>query len=154
MAVKNTSWSKIEPGQIVSFPYKSKNGRSIQRTVLCINPELRYIRKDGKAVKFFIGIQLKAAGQRPPTPTQLMNVIKRLGGIENEQGVIGAELPENIGKVETEKLVERLKQFKEFYRTYDLQQCRKRRVLIELDYYKLPKREVQKLESEVEINED
>ena len=42
--MKNTTWQLVESGQIVSFRYKSENGRSVNRTVLCLDPEFRYKR--------------------------------------------------------------------------------------------------------------
>ena len=39
--MKNTAWINVESGQIVSFRYKS-SGRSVQRTVLCLDPEYLY----------------------------------------------------------------------------------------------------------------
>ena len=39
MSIKNTNWASVEPGQIITFVYKSKNeNRGNKRTVLVINP--------------------------------------------------------------------------------------------------------------------
>ena len=40
MAIKNTAWHKVLPGQIVNFIYKTKGeSKGYKRTVLIINPE-------------------------------------------------------------------------------------------------------------------
>ena len=55
--MKNTAWTNVESGQIVSFRYKSEDGRSVNRTVLCLDPEFRYRKKStGRIVQFFIRI--------------------------------------------------------------------------------------------------
>ena len=82
MALKNTAWHRIQPGQIVSFVYKSgQDTRGYKRTVLCINPELRYRKKNGRTIKFFVGIQLDTAVTKPMTAGELNRLIIRLGGL-------------------------------------------------------------------------
>ena len=56
--MKNITWTKIEPGQIVSFVYAAKGKRAVKRTVLCINPNILYKKKDGGSTRFFVGVQL------------------------------------------------------------------------------------------------
>ena len=152
--MKNITWNKIEPGQIVTFAYKSKGESTTKRTVLCINPEIKYLKKDGVSVKFFVGIQLKAVGQKQTTPAELTQIMNKLGGIEVEGGSVGAKLPENVTKIDTALIVRDLKQYKKYYRTYDLKQCKSKRVVLETKYQKIPKVEVKKLENMGELNED
>ena len=41
--MRNTTWTQIEPGQIVRFMYKGlKQDRAVQRVVLVIDPKYRY----------------------------------------------------------------------------------------------------------------
>lgn len=152
--MKNITWTKIEPGQIVSFVYAAKGQRAVKRTVLCINPDIRYKRKDGSSTRFFVGVQLNTQGEREITPVQLNTILKRLGGLESEEGSLGADIKENVSKIETEQLVKRLGGFKSRYRTFDLKKCRTKRVFLETDYDRIPDTAVKQLESEVEINED
>ena len=66
--MKNTTWQLVESGQIVSFRYKSENGRSVNRTVLCLDPEFRYRKKStNRVVQFFIGLELNAS-DKPSLP--------------------------------------------------------------------------------------
>ena len=46
MALRNTTWHKVEPGQIISFVYKSKGeNRGYKRTIMLLNPDLKYRKK-------------------------------------------------------------------------------------------------------------
>ena len=68
--MKNTTWQLVESGQIVSFRYKSENRRSVNRTVLCLDPEFRYRKKStNRVVQFFIGLELNASDK--PSFSQL-----------------------------------------------------------------------------------
>ena len=60
MALRNTAWHAVEPGQIVTFGYKSEGSNKLyKRTVLIINPDMRYRKKTTKRIKrFVVGIQL------------------------------------------------------------------------------------------------
>tara|TARA_B100001113_G_scaffold304370_1_gene264654 strand:+ start:258 stop:731 length:474 start_codon:yes stop_codon:yes gene_type:complete len=149
MAIKNIAWQSIEPGQIVTFVYKGKKEKSgFKRTVLCINPEIVYKKKNGRTTKFFVGLQIASQGEAPMVSARLQAVISRLGGLEKEGGVVGAQMDENLNRAETEKIVSQLKPFYKFYRTYNLRECRKRRVILEVDYKKIPKEQIKKLESD------
>ena len=77
MAIKNTAWHAVEPGQIVSFRYKSEGSkRSYKRTVLILNPDMRYRKKStGRIKRFVVGIQLDTAVSRPITETKLEDEI-------------------------------------------------------------------------------
>ena len=66
--MKNTTWQLVESGQIVSFRYKSQSGRSVNRTVLCLDPEFRYRKKStNRVVQFFIGLELNSS-DKPSLP--------------------------------------------------------------------------------------
>jgi len=155
MAIKNTTWHKVEPGQIVTFMYQSKHDSApIKRTVLCINPEIRYRKKNGRTTKFFIGFQLSRRGEKEIMPVRLNRLLKKMGGLESEEGVLGASLDENISKVQTEKLIRILRSETSRYRTFNLRKCKRKRVFLETDYKQLPKQEIKQLEDMAEINED
>ncbi len=82
MALKNTAWHSVEPGQIVTFIYKSEGeSRGYKRTVLIINPDMRYRKKTtGRIKRFVVGIQLDTQITRPITETKLEMLFKRVGG--------------------------------------------------------------------------
>ena len=80
MAVRNTSWARVEPGQIVSFVYKSQNEkRGYKRTVLLINPDWRYRKKStGRIKRYVVGIQLDTAISAPLTTPKLERLLELL----------------------------------------------------------------------------
>jgi|TARA_B100000214_G_C23647128_1_gene481141 hypothetical protein len=130
--MKNTAWINVESGQIVSFRYKS-SGRSVQRTVLCLDPEYLYRKKStGRVVKFFIGLELYAS-DKPRLPiTKLKELFSILGK--------GDETPTQTDAQEMEKLYQLLKAFLKrtpIFKTYLLRKCRKNRVFLETKYENL-----------------
>ena len=88
--MRNTIWQKVQPGQIVSFLYRSKNStRAEKRTVLCIDPEYTYRKKSTKRnVKLFVGLQLETTLRGPINARTLDQAIRLLGGAQLDRGVV------------------------------------------------------------------
>lgn len=151
MALRNTAWHAVEPGQIVSFRYKSQgSNKSYKRTVLIINPDMRYRKKTtGRIKRFVVGIQLDTQITRPITETKLEMLFKRVGGLEFEEGAVAGDLPDRLSKAGTIKLTGRLRPWYKFFRTYSRRECRKRRVYLEMDYLRIPKDTVDKFSEEI-----
>ncbi len=82
--MRNTIWKQVQPGQIVSFLYKSKNSsRAEKRTVLCIDPEYTYRKKSTKRnVKLFVGLQLETTLRGPINARTLDQAIRLVGGAQ------------------------------------------------------------------------
>ena len=58
------NWTKVRPGDIISFKYKSKStGTSKVHSILVLNPKLLVKLKDGKTVKHLIGIKLEGSNK-------------------------------------------------------------------------------------------
>ena len=156
MALKNTTWHKVEPGQIISFVYKTKKEtRGYKRTILLLNPDLKYRKKStGRIKRFVVGLVLDTAITRPLTETKVDKLFNLTGGLEVEEGALAANLPDTISKAQTKKLYNRLKsvvnQYKN-YRTFDRRECLKRRVYLEIDYKGIPKDTLDRFESEQRI---
>lgn len=158
MAIRNTSWHRIEPGQIVSFVYKSQNEkRGYKRTVLVINPDWKYRKKStGRIKRYVVGLVLDTAIAAPLTTPKLNRLLgvlptKSKSGLEVEEGAISAELPDNLSKAETRKIYRKIKKVvKQYqnYRTFDRRECLKRRVFLEIDYKRLPKQLLQEFQEE------
>ena len=54
------TWTRVKPGDIISFRYKSKNSsRSSLHTILVLNPKLPVSLKDGTKTNHLIGIKLE-----------------------------------------------------------------------------------------------
>jgi|TARA_B100000085_G_C18433549_1_gene467804 hypothetical protein len=156
--MKNTSWEKVQPGQIVSFIYKSKESKKgIRRTVLCLNPKLSYRKKNSRLTYFFVGLQLDTAITKPITATKFENLIKEFGGLSKDGSIteIG-RFSNTISKQETQRLYQSLQDLIEKYkifRTYNLRECKKRRVYLEDTYRELPKDSVDELIQEQKLLE-
>ena len=152
--MKNTTWQKVQPGQIVSFLYRSKNStRAEKRTVLCIDPEYTYRKKSTKRnVKLFVGLQLETTLRGPINSAKLDKVIRLLGGVGLDSGAVEVGyFSDRMSDTDTENLLERVKGLKRFiqkndvFRTYFLRECRKRRVFLIDDYQRLPKKHTDKI---------
>ena len=144
MAIRNTAWHQVEPGQIVSFMYKTKGEtRGYKRTVLILNPDLRFRKKTTKRIKRFVaGLILDTAITRPLTETKVEKLFGKLGGLEVEEDALAANLPDRVSKAQTRVMYNRLDQLVnqyQNYRTFDRRECLKRRVYLEVDYNKIPK---------------
>ena len=151
MAIRNTAWHAVEPGQIASFRYKSQgSNKSYKRTVLIINPDMRYRKKTtGRIKRFVVGIQVDTQITRPITETKLEMLFKRVGGLEFEEGAVAGDLPDRMSKAGTVKLTGRLRPWYKFLRTYSRRECRKRRVYLEMDYLRIPKDTLDKFDLEL-----
>ncbi len=167
--MKNTAWTKVESGQIVSFLYRSKNStKTEKRTVLCIDPSYTYRKKStGRNVKLFIGLQLETTLRGPINSAKLDKMIRILGGVRLDDGAVEVGNftgRERMQDTDTENLLEKVRGLRKFiqkndvFRTYFLRECRKRRVFLVDDYQRLPKKHTDKiiLEQNLErlINED
>ena len=143
MALRNTTWTKVEPGQIISFVYKTKGeNRGYKRTIMLLNPDLKYRKKStGRIKRYVVGLVLDTQITRPLTTTKVEQLFNRTGGLEMEEDALAANLPDTISKAQTTKLYNRLKAFvnsNKNYRTFDRRECLKRRVYLEVDYKGCP----------------
>ena len=156
MALRNTTWTKVEPGQIISFVYKTKKEtRGYKRTILLLNPDLKYRKKStGRIKRYVVGLVLDTQITRPLTTTKVEQLFNRTGGLEMEEDALAANLPDTISKAQNTKLYNRLKAFvrtNKNYRTFDRRECLKRRVYLEVDYKGIPKDTLDRFESEQRI---
>ena len=125
--MKNTNWNIVEPGQIVTFRYKSRSDRSVNRTVLCLDPEFPYRKKStGRVVLFFIGLEIYATDKPRIPVNRLTKLFQILGTLD--------ETPTQTSQQVIEKTYESLKSFLKInpiFKTYLLRKCRKYRVFLE-----------------------
>tara|TARA_B100001113_G_scaffold36615_1_gene25992 strand:+ start:2520 stop:2996 length:477 start_codon:yes stop_codon:yes gene_type:complete len=147
--MKNTSWLKIESGQIVSFRYKS-SGRSAQRTVLCLDPEFLYRKKStGRVVKFFIGLELYSSDKTRMPVVKLKELFQILGE--------GDDTPTQTSNQEMEKLYQMLKAYLKrtpIFKTYLLRKCRMNRVFLETKYDNLNSLQVKGVAKKINKEKD
>ena len=147
--MKNTSWMRVESGQIVSFRYKS-SGRSAQRTVLCLDPEYLYRKKStGRVVKFFIGLEQYASDKTRIPIIVLQQLFKLLGK--------GDPTPSQTDAQEMEKLYQLIKGFLKrtpIFKTYLLRKCRLNRVFLETKYDDLNSLQVREVAKRINKEKD
>ena len=152
--MRNTIWQKVQPGQIVSFLYRSKNStRAEKRTVLCIDPEYTYRKKSTKRnVKLFVGLQLETTLRGPINARTLDQAIRLLGGAQLDKGVVEiGNFEDSMDDTDVELVYRTLKRFikkHDVFRTYFLRECKKRRVYLIDNYRRLPAGQTKKIINE------
>ena len=58
------TWTRVKPGDIISFRYKSKStGKTLMQSILVLNPRLNVTLKDGTQTKHLIGIKLEESNK-------------------------------------------------------------------------------------------
>ena len=140
--MKNTVWNQVLSGQIVTFRYKSGDNRSVNRTVLCLDPEFLYRKKGtGRIVRLFIGLELKAADKKPLPLARVRELFSLLGDVD--------DTPEQTSEQEMQKIYTKLKFFlvkNPIFKTYLLRKCRKYRVFLETSYGTIPITSIKRME--------
>ena len=148
--MKNTNWNIVEPGQIVTFRYKSRSGRSVNRTVLCLDPEFPYRKKStGRLVLFFIGLEIYATDKPRIPVNRLTKLFQILGTLD--------ETPTQTNQQVIEKTYESLKSFLKInpiFKTYLLRKCRKNRVFLENKYDNLNGLQVKEVAKKINKEKD
>ena len=148
--MKNTAWTNVESGQIVSFRYKSEDGRSVNRTVLCLDPEFRYRKKStGRVVQFFIGLELNAS-DKPSLPVGKAKQLFEILGTTDDT-------PTQTTTQEMEKIYQSIKGFLNstpIFKTYLLRKCRKNRVFLENKYQSLNTLQVKQVADKISKQKD
>ena len=148
--MKNTTWHLVKSGQIVSFRYKSQSGRSVNRTVLCLDPEFRYRKKStGRVVQFFIGLELNAS-DKPSLPVGKLNEVFSILGDVNRP-------PAQTDNQRINQTYLSLKGFLNstpIFKTYLLRKCRKNRVFLENKYQSLNALQVKQIAGKISKQTD
>ena len=141
MARIGTSWSKIQPGDIITFNYKGKTtGKQRLQTILVLNPKW-YIVVEGQRVFQMIG--LKLAEQRVRTikeaskvVTDIFNKLGTLEAIDEKKDIYRVRMKTQDqfwagAKKTVYKRIRYLLNKEPIYRTYDWEQARKSGVFYE-----------------------
>ena len=148
--MKNTNWNLVESGQIVSFRYKSRSGRSVNRTVLCLDPEYLYRKESTKRiVRFFIGLELDTS-DKPALPIGRVRQLFRILGEPDST-------PTQTTTQEMERIYLSIKDFLKqnpIFKTYLLRKCRKNRVFLEDKYQSLNSLQVKKVAEIISEDEE
>ena len=136
MAKLRYSWNKVGPGDIISFVYKSKEGRRLRRTILVLEPNRK---------KLMHGIQLEVSNI--PTNPEIKKILESAGTTEivDEDKKIYRVTLVGTAKQTYNKLKSLIKRHG-IYRTYSYDKARKSSVMLE--DLKLPTQFVQELKNE------
>ena len=155
--MKNTNWFILEPGQVVSFFYKSQTGdrTSARRTVICLDPRYRYRKQStGRIVEYFIGLEIDSSLKPTIQPSILKQLFEILG--ENADLMLDTTGDDTGEQARMKKIYLELKEFLKRYpifKTYFYRECRKRRVFLEDKYASLNKLQIKQISDNL-INEN
>ena len=76
-------WSQVEPGDIVSFRYRSNiSKRTLMQTVLILNPKIKMKLKDGTTSEKVIGLKLEQSNRKTLRVEQILKLFKLIGDLE------------------------------------------------------------------------
>ena len=130
MAKLRYSWSKVSPGDIISFVYENKKGRRLRRTILVLDPKLRNKAKNKSSQNLLHGIQLEISNM--PTNTEIKKILESAGTPEVVDGdkkiyrvMLGGNAKQIYKKMKT--LIKR----HGIYRTFNYDKARKSSVMLE-----------------------
>jgi len=121
MAKLPYTWAKVEPGDIVSFVYESKEGSRLRRTILVLDPKRKGL---------LHGIQLEISNV--PTNPEIKKILQSAGlteVVDKDKKIYRVTL-EGTAKQTYKKLKTLIKKHG-IYRTYNFDKARKSQVFLE-----------------------
>jgi hypothetical protein len=132
--MKNTNWNNVFAGDVVQFRYKSMDGNTGNRTVICLDPRFKYKKKStNRVVELFVGLQIDVLGKgRVLTQTDLKRLIELLG--ESDQELSEQNFNDDARLVKIFRRLEGFLKKNDIFRTFLFRECRRRRVFL-LDKY-------------------
>ena len=147
MAKIGYSWARVKRGDIISFRYKNKEGKTLRRTILVLEPKLSNTAKNPSSKFLMHGIQLEISNRSVNAPNVIQNILESAGVIDvvdEDKEVYRVDL-EKSTKAIYSNLKSLIKQHG-IYRTYSLEKAKKSQVF--LDDLKLPSTFVKELVGE------
>ena len=121
MAKLPYTWNKVSAGDIVSFVYKSKNGRRLRRNILVLEPKLKGL---------VHGIQLEISNV--PTNTEIKKILESAGTpqvVDGDKKIYRVIL--GGGAKATYKKLKSLVKRHGIYRTYNYDKAKASQVFLE-----------------------
>ena len=147
MAKIGYSWARVKRGDIISFRYKNKEGKTLRRTILVLEPKLSNTAKNPSSKFLMNGIQLEISNRSVNAPNVIQNILESAGVVDvvdEDKEVYRVDL-EKPTKAIYSNLKSLIKQHG-IYRTYSLEKAKKSQVF--LDDLKLPSTFVKELVGE------
>ena len=143
---ERTNWYKVEAGDIISFRYRSSDGRLELHTILLMGVQIPYTKKNGDINKHVVGIKIESRNRTLINANQFLNELKKIGEIElvketktNEaiirvgMGSTARRVPPSFNKLENYTIILANKpgRFTGGYRTYSWDKCKAMAVYFE-----------------------
>jgi hypothetical protein len=132
MAKIGYSWSKVERGDIISFRYKNREGSTLRRTILVLEPKLSNTAKNPSSKFLIHGIQLEVSNRPTNASNVIQNILESAGDVDVvdiDKEVYRVDLTEPTKIIYT-KLKSLVKQHG-IYRTYNYDKATKSQVFLE-----------------------
>ena len=126
------NWGKVTAGDIISFRYKNKEGRTLRRTILVLEPKLSNTAKNPSSKFLMHGIQLEVSNRPTSAPNVIQNILESAGDVDVvdiDKEVYRVDLTEST-KIIYSKLKSLVKQHG-IYRTYNYEKATKSQVFLE-----------------------
>ena len=76
------NWGRVKRGDIVSFKYRSKDGRLLKRSVLVLEPKLQNEAKNPSSKFLLHGIQLEVSNKAKLLVSEIRNILLEAGDVE------------------------------------------------------------------------
>ena len=132
MAKIGYSWARVKRGDIISFRYKNKEGKTLRRTILVLEPKLSNTAKNPSSKFLMHGIQLEVSNKTVNAPNVIQNILESAGDVDVvdiDKEVYRVDLTEPT-KIIYSKLKTLVKQHG-IYRTYNYDKATKSQVFLE-----------------------
>ena len=139
------NWNKVNRGDIISFRYRTKEGRILRRTILVLEPKLRNKAKNPTSDYLLHGIQLEISNQ--PVISNIKTILEsagKVGVVDADKKIFNVELDRSTKNVYN-KVKSLINQYGMF-RTYSYDKARKSQVFLE--DLRLPEKFVKELVGE------
>ena len=124
------NWNKVNRGDIISFRYRTKEGRILRRTILVLEPKLRNKAKNPTSDYLLHGIQLEISNQ--PVISDIKTILEsagEVGVVDADKKIFNVELNRSTKNVYNK--VKNLINKNGMFRTYSYDKARKSQVFLE-----------------------
>ena len=124
------NWTKVDRGDIISFRYRTKEGRILRRTILVLEPKLRNKAKNPTSKYLLHGIQLEISNQ--PVISNIKTILEsagKVGVVDADKKIFNVELDRSTKNVYNK--VKNLINKHGMFRTYSYDKARKSQVFLE-----------------------
>ena len=124
------NWNKVNRGDIISFRYRTKEGRILRRTILVLEPKLRNKAKNPTSNYLLHGIQLEISNQ--PVISNIKTILEsagEVGVVDADKKIFNVELNRSTKNVYNK--VKNLINKNGMFRTYSYDKARKSQVFLE-----------------------